>query len=358
MHIKKQDLDDAVKAGVIEEALSKKLWTFLSSREGIANRPSFDLTNLLWYAGALIVISAMGLFSTEAFSRWGGSALAVTALVYGAVFAYAGEYFWRVRHIFILGGLLITVAVSMAPLATYGLQDYLGWWTHGDPGDYRDFFTWVRGSWVFMSLSAIAAGLIALKLYRFPFIMMIIAFALWFLSMDITPWFVSDWPDPNEEYMVKYEHWERLEDLRGIISTLYGVALLIIAWGMDVRTKASFSFWLHFAAALCITGGMLWIAGNGYEWAMLCAVSVIMLLISIFLQRSVYTVFGGIGVASYLGYLSFDIFDDVLIFSFVLSGIGVLIMFLGYLYFKHQRDLQAWLERKLPRTLSRLRPKA
>lgn len=357
MHIKRQDLDQAVKAGVIEEALANKLWSFLASGEGIASRPGFDLTNLLWYAGALIVILAMGLFSTEAFNRWGGGALAVTALIYGAVFAYAGEYFWRVRRILILGGLLITVAVSMAPLATYGLQDYFGWWTHGEPGEYRDFFVWVRGSWVFMSLSAIAAGLIALKFYRFPFIMMIIAFALWFLSMDITPWFASEWPGPGEEYMVKYEYWERLAELRGIVSTLYGIALLIIAWVVDVRIKADFSFWLHFAAALCITGGMyFWLTDTGYEWAMLCAASVAMLLISIFLQRGVYTVFGGIGVTSYLGYLSFDIFEDVLIFSFVLSGIGILIMFLGYLYYKHQGDLQVWLERKLPYALSRLRP--
>jgi hypothetical protein len=128
---------------------------------------------------------------------------------------------------------------------------------------------------------------------------------------------------------------------------------------VDVRVKVDIAFWLHLAAALSITGGMyFWLTDNGYEWAMLCAVSVALLLVSVFLQRSVYTVFGAVGVASYLGYLSFEIFKDTLLFSFVLSGIGVLLMTLGYLYFKHERDLQAWIERNLPHAISRLRPHA
>jgi hypothetical protein len=88
----------------------------------------------------------------------------------------------------------------------------------------------------------------------------------------------------------------------------------------------------------------------------LCVASVTMLLLSVFLRRSVYTVFGGIGVASYLGYLAFDIFDDVIVFSFALTAVGVTVMYLGYMYYRHQADLQSWLERILPLSISRLRP--
>jgi hypothetical protein len=357
MEIKKKDIDEAVSAGIINKATADGLWSFLASRRGGYGHTGFDLTNLLWYAGALIVISAMGIFSTEAFSRWGGVALTVTALAYAVVFAFTGRYFMQERGIFVLGGLLITVAVSMAPLATYGIQDAVGWWSHGEPGEYRDFFVWVRGSWVFMSLSAVAAGLIAFRLYRFPFILMIVAIALWFLSMDITPWLVPGWPAPGEDIMPDYAHRERLVELRGVVSTLFGVALLVIVWGIDVRMKADFTFWLHLAAALCITGGMFfWLTDNAMEWALLCAASVAMLLLSVFLRRGVYTVFGAIGVASYLGYLAFDIFDDVLLFSFALTAVGVTIMYLGYMYYRHQADLQVWLERRLPPSISRLRP--
>ena len=361
MKITKQDLNDAVNAGVLEETRAEKLWQFLANRANSSTRPRFDLTNLLWYVGALIIISAMGIFSTEAFGRWGGNALASTAFIYGAAFVAAGHYFWRVRKIRILGGLLITVAVSMAPLATFGLQDHLGWWTHGEPGVYRDFFIWVRGSWVIMSLSAIAAGVIALRFYMFPFIVMVIAFALWFLSMDLTPWLLTEWPRPVGEGQTQASqipYWQ-IEQMRGLVSTLFGFAVLFVAWFLDLRFKADLAFWPHLAAGLSINGGMyFWLTGDGYEWAILCAVSVVLLLLSIFLQRRVYAVFGGLGVASYLGYLSSEVFEDTILFSFALTGIGIIIMVSGYAYFKHESTLRTWMNHKLPAALRHLRPEA
>jgi len=45
------------------------------------------------------------------------------------------------------GGLLVAVAVSMAPLAVYGIQDALGLWGNfGKPGTVHDFYVWIKGS--------------------------------------------------------------------------------------------------------------------------------------------------------------------------------------------------------------------
>lgn len=38
-----------------------------------------------------------------------------------------------------------------------------------------------------MELATVAAGLIALRFVRFPFVTAPIAFALWYMSMDLTP---------------------------------------------------------------------------------------------------------------------------------------------------------------------------
>ena len=73
-------------------------------------------------------MGAMGLFSTLAFSAMGGYALTATALVYAAVFTAAGHYLWHRKNLRVPGGLLIAIAVSMAPLAVYGIQDALGLW--------------------------------------------------------------------------------------------------------------------------------------------------------------------------------------------------------------------------------------
>ena len=133
MHFTDQDLRAAVSAGALDANRLNPLLDFLNGRAAdspVAPAPRFDLAHLLWYAGALIVMGAMGLFSTLAFSAMGGYALAATALAYAVVFTAAGHYLWHHKNLRVPGGLLIAIAVSMAPLAVYGIQDALGLWGH------------------------------------------------------------------------------------------------------------------------------------------------------------------------------------------------------------------------------------
>ena len=93
MQFTDQDLRAAVTAGALDADRLNPLLDFLSTRatrSPVAPAPRFDLAHLLWYAGALIVMGAMGLFSTLAFSAMGGAALTATALVYAAAFTAAG----------------------------------------------------------------------------------------------------------------------------------------------------------------------------------------------------------------------------------------------------------------------------
>src|SRR4051794_9563673 len=157
------DLRAAARAGLLGEATLARLLAFLSER-GVApvpTAPRFDLSHLLWYAGALIVIGAMGLFSTLAFSQMGGLALTATAVIYAAAFTAAGHHLWHAREQTIVGGLLVAVAVSMAPLAVY--QEHLGVWSHGAPGPYSGFYTFIKASWVNMEIAAILAAALALR---------------------------------------------------------------------------------------------------------------------------------------------------------------------------------------------------
>src|SRR5215467_6186257 len=228
MHFSEHDLRAAVTAGALDANSLSRLLDFLATRRSsvpavaAAPAPHFDLPHLLWYAGALIVISAMGLFSTLAFSSMGGGALTATAIVYAILFTIAGHHLWYVRDLRIPGGLLIAIAVSMAPLAVYGIQEAYGMWGQfGRPGTVHDFYVWIKGSWVFMELAAIVAAVIALRFYPFPFIVMIIAFALWFMSMDLTPWIFG-----RAQFT-----W----DERRMVSLWFGLVVLVVAWIVDRR---------------------------------------------------------------------------------------------------------------------------
>src|SRR5438477_12818553 len=100
------DLRLAESAGVIGAADLERLLAFLSERSrssGAAPPATFDAAHLLWYAGALIVISAMGLFSTVAFSQLGGRALTACAIAYAAAFTLAGHHLWYRKNLRVPG---------------------------------------------------------------------------------------------------------------------------------------------------------------------------------------------------------------------------------------------------------------
>jgi hypothetical protein len=349
MRYSADDLKAAGKAGLITPEQVETLLVFFAGRmpaaETAAPAPKFDIVHLLWYAGALIVMSAMGLFSTLAFSAMGGTALTVTAVIYAVLFLLAGHYLWTKKNLRTPGGLLIAVAVSMAPLAVYGVQDALGLWsTFGKPGAVRDFYVWIRGSWVFMELAAIAAAALALRFYRFPFLVLIIAIALWFLSMDIVPWITG----------AKTGNYETARK----VSIAFGLAMLAIAAFINtVQRSGDFAFWLYLFGMMAFWGGVTATAnGTALDKALYGLMNAGLLVLAIFLGRRVFAVFGTIGITIYLGDLASKVFKDAILFPFALSLIGVAIIALGLYVHRRQHAISAWFDASLPDWLRRLRP--
>src|SRR3954463_11843846 len=310
MNFTENDLRAAAAAGALNAAELPGLLAYLEQRASSvpaapsAPAPQFDVAHLLWYAGALIVMTAMGLFSTLAFSQMGGEALAVTALVYAAGFAAAGHYLWHIKGLRTPGGLLIAIAVSMAPLAVYGVQDALDLWGQfGKPGTVQGFYVWIKGSWIFMEAAAILAAAIALRFYPFPFIVVIAGVALWFMSMDLAPWIAG----------TDHADWET----RRRVSLWFGLGTLVIAWAVDWLRRGDFAFWLHLFGMLAFWGAVtLSSGGTMVDKALYCALNVVLLFLSVFLGRKVYAVFGVTGIAIYLGDLANKVFQDSLLFPF------------------------------------------
>lgn len=313
-------------------------------------KPRFDLTHVLWYMGALIVIGAMTLFTTLAFETAGGRALALIALIYAAGFLKAGDVLWRRgderAEMKTPAGLLVTVAVAMVPLAVFGIQDALGWWGKlGDPGKYGSFFTYVRGGWLPMEIATITAALLALRRYPFPFLTFVVAMMLWFISMDLTPWIFRT-PDIT---------WQ----MRRTVSLWFGLAVMIAAWIVDLRRRgeADFGFWLHIAGLLAFWGGLT-LAYSQSELAKFgyCLVNVALIGLSVFLGRRLYSLFGALGITAYLGHLAADVFGDSLLFPFALSALGIAIIGAGLLLNRNRPAISRWMESRLPEGLRRLRP--
>ena len=81
-----------------------------------------------------------------------------------------------------------------------------------------------------------------------------------------------------------------------------------------------------------------------------------LILLSVFLGRRVYAVFGAMGLALYLGHLAQKVFKDSLFFPFALSLIGIAIIAAGLVYHRRRDTIAAWLDDRLPPSVQRLRP--
>jgi hypothetical protein len=342
------DLEAAVDAGILERQQLDALTAFLQARQpSHAAPPRFDLSHLFWYAGALIVIGAMGLFTTLAFDQMGGKALTATALVYALIFIWLGDRLWRRPGLRAPAGLSIAVAVSMTPMAIFGLQAEFGLWPEPftDPGGYGAFYDWINASWIYMDIGTVIAACIALRFYPFAFITAIMAMALWFLSMDLTPWIF------HQEYF----SWQ----MRCQVSAWFGLALILVAWAVDLRhwSAGDIGFWLHLCGLAAFWGGLSALDSDSQvSQALYCLLNVVLVLLSVFLMRRAYAVFGAIGIAGYLGELADGIFANSLLFPFALSLIGIGFIGAGILYLRRRHEIANWMQTNLPVGLQRLRP--
>jgi hypothetical protein len=338
--ISRDDLYWAAEKKIISEAQAESLWAGLNDRR--KDQPSFNLTHLTYYFGGLLVIGAMSWFMVLGWESWGGGGIMTVSLLYAICFSVAGWNLSMKPEGRIPGGILVTAAVWMAPLVCYGFQRMMGWWPQADPGAYRDYHVWVKGGWVAMEVVTVIAGICAIRLVRFPFITFPIAFALWYLSMDLAPLFIGERSSFTDE--------------REIVSLVFGGVLIWAAYFIDRRSNEDFAFWLYLFGLAAFWGGLslLDVKSEAVKF-LYCLINVGLLFLSVFLRRRVFAVFGSLGVFGYLGHLSYELFKDSLFFPFVLTFLGVLLIWFGRVYQANRRRFEV-LVQSLPGSIQRLRP--
>lgn len=341
MRLSNQDLDWAVSEGLISAEQAEAFWEALESRE--ANRPRFDIAHVAYYFGAMIVISAMGWFMTEAWESLGGGGILMISVLYALCFVLAGKTLWYRAGLEVPGGLLFTIAVCMVPLAIYGFQRLTGTWPQGDPGMYRNHHFWVKGSWFFMELGTIIAGLAALWFIRFPFLTAPIAFSLWYMSMDLTPLLLG-----KPEFSWDERLW---------VSLWFGLGVLIVSYLVDRRTKEDYAFWGYLFGLLAFWGGLsLMDSGSELNKFLYCLINLGLMVLSVLLQRKVFIIFGSLGVLGYLGHLAHQVFKDSLLFPFALSLLGILVIYVGVEYQRHRETIERVMLTRMPAGIKQFLP--
>jgi hypothetical protein len=342
MKISKSDLARAATEGVITAEQADRLWATLE-RDPNLTHAKFDVANVAYYFGALVVMSALGWLMNLGWERFGSIGIFLLATLYALLFTLAGRTLWYKENLTIPGGLLFTLAVWMTPLAIYGLERMTGVWPQDAPENFQSYHIWIKGSWIVMEVGTVLAGLITLKFIRFPFLTFPIAFSLWYMSMDLTPLLVGK---------QAFSWHERLW-----VSLCFGLLVLLVTYAVDRRTKDDYAFWGYLFGLAAFWGGLSLMDSNS-EWNkfLYCLINIGLIFLAVFLQRRVFVVFGACGVFGYLGHLSYSVFKDSFLFPLVLSFLGLVVIFLGVQYQRQRDEIEAAILNRVPAGIRRLRP--
>ncbi|HEY6339818.1 MAG TPA: hypothetical protein VIW68_15105 [Candidatus Sulfotelmatobacter sp.] len=321
----------AIEAGLLPEN-AQAIWRQLHSRSDV--EAHFEAAHVGYYFGALLVIGAMGWFMTNGWDSFRGWEVFAIASGYAAIFVLVGRLLWPRPQFRIPSGLFITMAVCMVPLAVYGLERQFKLWPSIDPGSYATFHPYINASWVAMEGATVLASAIALRYFPFPFLTAPAAYALWYMSMDLTALlFGKQW------------QWRQLCE----ISAAFGLVMLLVSYWADHRTKLDYSFWGYLFGLMTFTGGLS-LLDSGSQLAKLayCLIHVAMVVVSLVLQRKVFLVFGALGVFGYLADEAYSYFRTSVAFPFVLSFIGIALIVAAMKFKKNEAAWQQRLARRLP----------
>lgn len=337
MDVTKRTLQDAAQAGIISEQQVEALHEFLAAQS--KDTPTFSLTHVLYYLGGLIAIGAMTLFMGMGWEAFGGAGILFISLLYTAVGLKVTNQF-AAKNLSIPAGICATFVVCLTPLAIYGLQQWLGFWP--DESVYREYHRYVRWHWLFMELGTLAVGVVVAWRYKYPFLIMPIAVTLWYMTMDLTA--VISGGDAS---------WE----LRKLVSLYSGLLMVGLAFWVDIRSRqtADYAFWLYILGVLAFWGGLSSLSSDSElsKFLYFCT-NVLMIGVGVLLVRRVFVVFGALGSAGYLAYLSNNVFEDSWFFPVALTAIGLGVVYLGVLWQKHEKAMTEKARSFLPAALREL----
>jgi hypothetical protein len=174
-----------------------------------------------------------------------------------------------------------------------------------------------------------------------------VAVTLWYISMDLAPFIAGG----------EYVTWETGWELRKLVSLYFGLLVAFLGFWVDIRSRSGkdFAFWLYLFGVMAFWTGLSTMDSDSElnKFLYLC-INLLMIVIGAILSRRVFAVFGGLGVAVYLGHLAHDIFRNSLLFPFALTLIGLAVVWLGIVWQRREAAINGRLRACLPVALREL----
>jgi hypothetical protein len=140
---------------------------------------------------------------------------------------------------------------------------------------------------------------------------------------------------------------------------LSGLIVMAVGFVVDRRTEEDFAFWLYGVGVAHFWVGLGNLPFDGeIAWIGFAFVNILLMIVSIVLQRRVFMAAGALGVFIYLGHLGFETFQDSLLFPFILIFVGLAVIGGAVGYKKHEQKIEDAVLGALPAAVRNRLPSA
>lgn len=330
-----------VAAGLITPEQGDAIARFEAARPGTmpASRSHISFGAVLMYLGGFLVLLAVTFFlgiSWNAYSLAGQFAWAVLAV--GGLWLLGALLRRRYRSA-LPGNLLILAGTGAVPLLVYTLLRLTGFLPQGlTDYDTGEFQARAQATWVIIEAVSVAAAVATAALTRFGPPLLLTGVWGWLLAADLSRWLRRGSPWSYHE-----------ADLWA--SAMAGAVLIVaglLAWR---RRGHRFSFWCFLTghAVLFTSLVFLGLSRDSLGLALgFLALYLAIVVASVWLQSTVFLVFGAGGTYGLICYLVLRKLHDAGSVTLGLVFIGLFVVFTGIAY-------QKWIEPRLLRLFGQMK---
>lgn len=281
---------------------------------------------LAYGVGALAVLFAMGWFLADRWAALGAGGVLAVVAGYAALFVFAARLLRR-EGFALAGALALVLAVCMVPVATWAALRLAGFWPELRFAACRYAVAYCNQGWIVVELATVLAALVALRVVRVGLLTAPIGVAFLFLLHHATE-AIGD---------------TTLDGLVGGWSMVLGASLLATAaYLVDRRTPEARTLvddpgaplWSAAVVAATIGTAVLWNEDHALR-PVLVLVGLVAAVSALSLRRRVVFVYGAGCLVLWLGWLAFEVFEDVLAFPLALGATGLAVIVATVLVQRH-----------------------
>lgn len=283
---------------------------------------NYDFSHLFWFVGVLLLIFAVAVFTIYIEEHYHGEGVFYLSIAsFGFLYAFSRRTYKK--GMLFLSALLLVCAVIIFPI-TAGL--------------FVDLFLGFKSESILDTVLVSLLLISTVFLFRRKFPLLIVGTYIGTLGLFLR---ITEIDLDNKTFWL-----------------IIGLVTTACAWILNLKYTLNYAFWLNKFSVLEIGyGASIFVnTKTGALDPQLLALSIFLLLLSVYLRYQSFAITGITGILTYVNYLVFDVYDNFLWASIAIGAQALLIIFLASFVYKRREQIDELLTSVMPSIFIRYRP--